>query len=76
MKFTQGLITSWSEVVKEEPRDSLTMIVNKAKIAAFQEVIDDIQSPPVEISHDYVAILTEVLEDKINELKRRDERYY
>ena len=60
----------------KEPTDSLTMIVNKAKIAAFQEVIDDIRDPVMEISHDYIAILTEVLEEKINELKKRDDRYY
>ena len=63
-------------MTEKEPTDSLTMIVNKAKIAAFQEVIDDIRDPVMEISHDYIAILTEVLEEKINELKKRDDRYY
>ena len=63
-------------MTEKEPTDSLTMIVNKAKIAAFQEVIDDIRDPVMEINHDYIAILTEVLEEKINELKKRDDRYY
>ena len=47
-----------------------------AKIAAFQEVIDDIQEPVFEMHCNYVEALTEVLEEKINELKKRDERYY
>lgn len=51
--------------------NSLTLIVNKAKIAAFNEVINAIKEPIIEIENDFPKRLIDALEERINELNKR-----